>query len=55
MNICKTTAAEAEFEEFEPRLKYGWFYLKLYLIFQDLNRRSVETSFWRIIDAAQIH
>ena len=27
MNICKTTAAEAEFEEFEPRLKYAWFFL----------------------------
>ena len=21
---------EAEFKEFEPRLKYGWFHLKLY-------------------------
>ena len=35
---------EAEFKEFEPRLifkprlKYGWFYLKLYSIFQDLSR-----------------
>ena len=26
---------EAEFKEFESRLKYGWFHLKLYLIFQD--------------------
>ena len=29
---------EAEFKEFKPRLKYGWFHLKLYLIFQDLSR-----------------
>ena len=35
----------AEFEEFErrfkfkPRLKYGWFHLKLYQMFQDLSRR----------------
>ena len=45
---------DAEFKEFEPqpkfkpRLKYGWFYLKLYLIFQDLSRRSIETGFWGI-------
>ena len=26
---------EAKFKEFEPRLKYGWFHLKLYSIFQD--------------------
>ena len=30
---------EAEFKEFEPWLKYGWFRLKLYLMFQDLSRR----------------
>ena len=24
----------------KPRLKYGWFHLKLYLIFQDLSRRA---------------
>ena len=42
MNICSTnklyssvlfepsTDPEAEFKEFEPRLKYGWFHLKLY-------------------------
>ena len=35
---------EAEFKEFEPRLKfkprlkYGWFHLKLYSIFQDLSQ-----------------
>ena len=51
----------AEFKEFEPRLefetrlKYGWFHLKLYSMFQDLSRRSIETGFWRISDDAQIH
>ena len=25
---------EAEFKEFETRLKYGWFHLKLYQMFQ---------------------
>ena len=45
---------EAEFKEFEPwlkfksGLKYGWFYLKLYSIIQDLSRRSIETGFWGI-------
>ena len=40
-----------EFKEFEPRLyfkprlKYGWFHLKLYLIFQDLSQRSIENRF----------
>ena len=52
---------EAEFNEFEPRLtfmtqlKYGWFGLKLYSMFQDLSRHSIETGFWRIWDAAQIY
>ena len=46
--------AEDEFKEFEPqlkfktRLKYGWFDLKLYSMFQDLSRRSIETGFERI-------
>ena len=40
--------SEDEFKEFEPRLKYGWFRLKLYLIFQDLSRLLIETGFWRI-------
>ena len=46
--------SEAEFNEFElrlkfkPGLKYGWFHLKLYLIFQDLSRSSIETGFWGI-------
>ena len=29
----KVLTPEAEFKEFEPRLKYGWFHLKLYSIF----------------------
>ena len=41
-------SSEAEFKEFEPRLKYGWFHLKLYSIFQDLSRRSIETGFRQI-------
>ena len=51
----------SEFNEFEPRLKfklrlkYDWFHLKLYLMFQDLSRRSIEIGFWGIQDAAQIH
>jgi len=31
-------STEAEFKEFEPRLKYGWFHFKLYSMFQDLSR-----------------
>ena len=37
----------AEFKEFErqfkfkPRLKYGWFHLKLYQMFQGLSRRLI--------------
>jgi len=46
---------EAEFKELEPQLKYGWFHLKLYLMFQDLSRRLIKTGFWRIWAAAQIH
>ena len=30
---------------FETRLKYGWFYLQLLSMFQDLSRRSIETGF----------
>ena len=37
---------EVEFKEFKPQLKYVWFYLKLYLMFQDLSRRLIKTSFW---------
>jgi len=48
------SCSEAEFKEFErrlklkPRLKYGWFHLKLYSMFQDLSRRSIETGILRI-------
>ena len=46
LKIIKTfVKLEAEFKEFEPRLKYGWLHLKSYLIFQDLSWRSIETSF----------
>ena len=37
----------AEFKEFErrfkfkPQLKYGWFHLKLYQMFQDLSMRLI--------------
>ena len=50
--------SEAKFKEFEPRLqfklrlKYDWFHSKLYSIFQDLSRRSIETGFWGIWDEA---
>ena len=46
--------SEAEFKEFERRLKfkpwikYGWFHLKLYSMFQDLSGRLIETKIWRI-------
>ena len=42
---------EAKFKQFEPRLKfeirlkYGWFHLKLYSMFQDLCRSFFETGF----------
>ena len=36
---------EAEFKEFELRLKYGWFHLKLYSLFEDLSWPSLETGF----------
>jgi len=45
---------EAEFEEFEqrlkfkPRMKYGWFHLNWYSMFQDLSWLLIETGFWRI-------
>ena len=48
----KIDRTEAEFKEFErrlkfkpPRLKYGWFHLKLYSMFQYLSRRSIKTRF----------
>ena len=46
---------KAEFKEFEPQLKYGWFHFKAYSMFQDFSRRSIETGFYGIWDAAQIH
>jgi len=48
----------AEYKEFEPRLKfklglkYCWFFLKLYSVFQDLSRRSTKPDLWEIWDAA---
>ena len=46
--LNKWNKPETEFKEFEPRLKYGWFHLKLKSIFQDLSRRSIETGFRQI-------
>ena len=43
----KINSPVTEFKEFErqfkfkPRLKYGWFHLKLYQMFQDLSRRLI--------------
>ena len=51
----KKDIPEAKFKQFEMRLKYGWFHLKLYSIFQDLSRLLIETGFWQIYAAAQIH
>jgi len=53
--VTKINKSEAEFEEFEPRLKYSWFHLKSYSLLQNLSRSLTETGFWRIYDAAQIH
>ena len=42
--INHTNAPESEFKEFNPRLKfktrlkYGWFHVKLYSMFEDLSR-----------------
>ena len=48
LNIDKSLLGPvAEFKEFErrfkfkPRLKYGWFHLKLSQMFQDLSRRLI--------------
>ena len=32
---------EAEFKEFEPWLKYVWFRIKVYSMFQDSSRHSI--------------
>ena len=45
INCKKNVNPESEFKEFEPRLKletrlkYSWFHLRLYSMFQDLSRR----------------
>ena len=39
--------SEAEFKEIEPRFKYGWFHLKLYLMFQNLSRYLSEADLRR--------
>ena len=44
-------SSEAEFKEFEPRfkfkprLRYGWFHLKLYQMFQDLAGAQFKPGF----------
>ena len=50
---AKIKSSEARFK-IEARLKYGWFQLNLYTMFQDLSRRSIETGFWVDLDATQI-
>ena len=47
--------SEAEFTDVEPRLKYGWFHLELYSMFQGLSQRSIENGFLGIWEDAQIH
>ena len=43
--VVKYQTSETEFKEFETRpkletqIKYGWFHLKFYSMFQDLSRR----------------
>ena len=50
INCVQDSRSEAKFKEFEPRLKfkprlkYGWFHLKLYSIFQDLSRGSLNSD-----------
>ena len=43
--ICKSFVAEfKEFErrfKFKSRVKFGWFHLQLYQMFQDLSRRLI--------------
>ena len=40
---------QSSYKAFKPPLKYGWFHLKLYSMFQDLSRRLIETGYWRIL------
>ena len=51
-NLNNSERQEAEFKEFEPRLKFGWFHINS--LFQDLSRRLIKTGFWRILYAASI-
>ena len=50
LSLLESTDPDAEFQEFESRLifatrlKYGWFDLKLYSMFQDLNRFKADLS-----------
>ena len=50
MFLFNSSQPEAVFKELGPRLKfkswlkYGWFHLKLYSMFQDLNWRLIETG-----------
>ena len=46
--LKKYSKCKANFKEFVPWLKYDWFHLKWYTMFQDLSRCSIETGFWRI-------
>ena len=51
--VCKVSSfvgsPEAEFKEFYSRLKFKQrLHLKLYSLFQDLSRHSIETGFWWI-------
>ena len=54
LSHTKVLTPGVEFKEFEPRLKfetglkYSWFPLSKYSMFQDLSRPSIETGFWRI-------
>ena len=44
VGVNRTVAEFKEFGrrfKFKPRLKYGWFHLKFYQMFQDLNRRLI--------------
>jgi len=56
VNFPHSPYTKAEFKEFEPKfkfkpvLKFCWFHLSLYQIFQDLSRRSIETGSRRSIE-----
>ena len=44
LNEMSVVSLEAEFKEFEPRLKYGWFHLKSYPFFKNLSQSSILTG-----------